>query len=81
MSSNSYSNPKINTMSIIAVIAAFTVSPVGVVLAYIARKQIRASGERGYILTRFALYVGTLFTVTYPIGIIFGWQAASMVSM
>lgn len=81
MSSNGYSNPKINTMAIIAVIAAFTVSPVGVVLAYIARKQIRASGECGYILTRFALYVGSSFTVIYLIGIIFGWQAASMVSM
>ena len=81
MSNNSYSSPKINTMAIIAVIAAFTVSPVGVVLAYIARRQIRASGERGDILARFALYVGTTFTVIYLIGIIFGWQAASLVSI
>ena len=80
MSSNNYSGPKFNTMTIFSVLAAFIVPPVGVVLAYIARRQIRATGERGYRLTDFALSVGFILSFFYLIGLVFGWQAVSALS-
>jgi hypothetical protein len=80
VSYSTQSGTKTNTMAVLALLAALTISPVGIVLAYIARKQIRASGERGFILTRFALYLGYGFSFFYLIAIVFGVEAASRVA-
>lgn len=50
-----------NTMAIIALVAAFVVSPVGLVLGYLARKQIDQSGEAGRGFATAAIVLGWIW--------------------
>ena len=52
-----------NVLAIIAIIAAIVVPIVGVVLGFIARGQIRRSGEGGGTLAVVAIIVGIVLTI------------------
>lgn len=54
-----------NTLAIIALIAAFVVAPVGVILGFIAQNQIKTSGEAGAGLAKAAIIVGIILTVLW----------------
>jgi hypothetical protein len=51
-----------NTLAILALVLAFVVSPAGIVLGHIARKQIRQTGEQGDGLALAGLILGYIFT-------------------
>jgi hypothetical protein len=52
-------------MAIIAIIAAIIVPPIGIVLAIIARGQIKTSGEGGAGLAKASLIVGIVLTALW----------------
>jgi len=54
-----------NTLSILAVVAAFVVSVAGVVLGIIALVQIRRTGESGRGLAIAAIVIGVLVTAFF----------------
>jgi hypothetical protein len=56
---------KTNTLAIIAIIAAIIVPPLGIVLAILARGQIKTSGEGGAGLAKAALIVGIVLTALW----------------
>jgi len=60
--------PKTNTLAIVALVCAVFCFPlIGAVLGYVARNQIRESGEGGEGLATAAIYVGVIFTVLYAL--------------
>ncbi|HWR85487.1 MAG TPA: DUF4190 domain-containing protein [Rhodoglobus sp.] len=59
-----------NVLAIIALIAAFVVAPVGIILGFIARNQIKTSGEGGDGLAKAGIIIGIVFTVLGLLGII-----------
>eukprot|EP01031_Cornospumella_fuschlensis_P050701 gene50701-62016_t len=74
------SAPKLNTMAVIALVAAFVVSPLGAILGHVALNQIKTSGERGRLVAIWALVLGYLGTIGYVIGIISGFVGAAAMS-
>lgn len=54
-----------NTLAIIAIIAAFVVAPVGIVLGFIAQGQIKQTGEAGAGLAKAGIILGIVFTILY----------------
>ncbi|WNV76623.1 DUF4190 domain-containing protein [Geodermatophilus sp. DSM 44513] len=51
-----------NTFAILALVMAFVVSPVGLVLGILARRQIRQTGEQGDGLALAGIIVGGIGT-------------------
>lgn len=66
-----YAAPPTNTMAILALVFAFVFAPVGVVLGFLARKQIKETGEAGDGLALAGIIVGGIFTALIIIYIIF----------
>lgn len=60
-----------NVLAIVAIIAAIVVAPVGIVLGFIARSQIKTSGEGGAGLAKAAIIVGIVLTVLFILLMIF----------
>ena len=80
MSDSIQSSSKLNTMAVVALVAAFVVSPLGAILGHVALNQIKTSGERGRLAAVWALVLGYLGTVGYAIGIISGIAGAAAMS-
>jgi hypothetical protein len=59
-----------NVLAIISLIAAFVIAPVGIILGFIARGQIKTSGESGDGLAKAGIIIGIVFTVLGLLGII-----------
>lgn len=51
-------DPRVNTVAIVAFVAAFVVGLVGLILGHVARAQIRRTGEAGWGFATFALVLG-----------------------
>lgn len=54
-----------NGTAVVALVCAIVVAPLGIVLAYVARAQIRRTGEAGEGLTTAAIVIGWVLTVTW----------------
>jgi hypothetical protein len=54
-----------NTLAIIAIIAAVVVAPVGIILGFIAKNQIKQTGENGAGLAKAAIIIGIVLTVLW----------------
>jgi uncharacterized membrane protein len=54
---------RFNTLAILAIVAAYPLPVVGIVLGIIARQQLRTRGERGAGLALAAIIVGVLFSI------------------
>lgn len=70
MSTPAYSGSslaKYNTLSIVAIIGAFVIPLVGIVLGVIALRQIKLSNERGRGLALGAIAIGIAIAVIYTI--------------
>ena len=59
-----------NTMAILALVMAFVVAPVGLILGILARKQIARTGEEGSGLALAGIIVGGLFTAFFVLMIV-----------
>ena len=59
-----------NTTAILALVMAFVLAPVGVVLGVIARQQIRQTGEEGDGLALAGVIVGSVVTGIYVLMIV-----------
>ena len=57
--------PRTNTLAIIALIAAFVVAPAGIIIGFIAKGQIKQSGEAGGGLATAGIILGFVFTILY----------------
>ena len=55
--------PNTNGTAIAALVFSLLLPPVGIVLGYVARSQIRQSGEGGAGLAKAALVIGWIFVV------------------
>jgi len=64
-----------NVMAILSLIFAFVLAPLGIVFGYIAKSQIRRTGEGGNGLATAGLVLGWIFTV---LGILSGILAVVM---
>ncbi len=62
--------PKTNTLSIIALIAAFVIPLAGIIVGHIALGQIKRTGEGGHGLALWGTILGYVFTALYIIFII-----------
>ena len=69
-----------NTWAIVSFVLAVTgLSPVAVVLAYVARVQIRRRGESGLLLTTLALVVGWVGVAWWALVVVSqGWVLSSL---
>ena len=65
-----YARPT-NTMAILALVMAFVFAPVGLILGFVARRQIRETGEQGDGLALAGIIVGGLFTAFFVLMILF----------
>jgi hypothetical protein len=61
-----------NTLAIIAIIAAVVVAPVGIILGFIAKNQIKQTGENGAGLAKAAIIVGIILTVLWLLIVVLG---------
>ena len=52
-----------NTMAILALVFAFVFAPLGIVFGFIAKKQIRQSGDGGSGLATAGIVLGIIFTL------------------
>ncbi|MCU1514184.1 MAG: hypothetical protein JWO10_1274 [Microbacteriaceae bacterium] len=71
--------PKTNTLSIIALIAAFVVPLAGIIIGHIALGQIKRTGEAGHGLALWGTILGYVFTGLYILFIILAVVAAAVV--
>lgn len=62
--------PPTNQLAIVALVAAFVLAPVGLVLGLLARGQIRRSGEQGDGLALAAVIVGGIGTTLMVTGLL-----------
>jgi Domain of unknown function (DUF4190) len=60
-----------NTMAIMALVFAFVFAPLGLVFGFIARKQIRETGEEGDGLALAGLIIGGIFTLIFVVILVF----------
>ncbi len=58
-----------NIMAVIALVAAFVLPVVGIVLGVLARNQIRHSGENGAALAAAGVILGIVFSVLWVLGV------------
>jgi len=61
---------KTNVLAIVGIILAFFVPLVGVILGFVARSQIKRTGEKGSGLALAAIIIGLVIIVIYVIGVI-----------
>ncbi|MBD8658660.1 DUF4190 domain-containing protein [Frigoribacterium sp. CFBP 8754] len=61
---------KTNVLAIVGIILAFFVPLVGVILGFVARSQIKRTGEKGSGLALAAIIIGLAIIVIYVIGVI-----------
>jgi hypothetical protein len=59
-----------NTMAILALVFAFVMAPVAIILGVMARNQIKRTGEDGWGLATAGLICGIVFTALWVIGIV-----------
>jgi len=62
--------PPTNTLAIIALIASFLISPLGIILGIIARNQIKRTGEGGDGLALAGIIIGAVLTAIYIASIV-----------
>lgn len=62
---SAYGPPPTNTMAILSLIFAFVFAPVGIVLGFIARRQIRETGEQGDGIALAGLIISIAFTALF----------------
>jgi Domain of unknown function (DUF4190) len=62
--------PPTNTMAILALIFAILVAPLGLVFGFIARSQIKRTGESGEGLAMAGIIIGGIFTLLYVVAIV-----------
>ena len=60
-----------NTMAILSLVMAFVFAPAGLIMGFIARKQIRQTGEDGAGLALAGIIVGAIATAFFVLVIIF----------
>lgn len=73
--------PATNTMAILSLIFAFVLSPLGLVFGFVAKSQIKRTGESGDGLALAGIIIGGLFTALYVVLIVFWFiLAAAFVS-
>ncbi len=63
--------PPTNTMAIISLVCAFVFAPAGLICGFIARKQIRESGEAGQGLALAGIIISAIQIVIGILAIIF----------
>jgi hypothetical protein len=63
--------PPTNTMAILALIFGIIIAPLGIVFGFIARSQIRRTGESGDGMALAGIIVGAFFTLIFIVYIIF----------
>ncbi len=68
-----------NTMAILAIVFAFVFSPLGIVFGFIARSQIRQTGEQGDGLALAGIIVGFISIAFVVLAFIIFLGAASTV--
>ncbi|WP_229402756.1 DUF4190 domain-containing protein [Micromonospora okii] len=68
-----------NVLAVLSLVFAFVFSPAGIVLGYVAKQQIRRTGEEGEQLATWGLILGYVFTA---LGLLIccGWAALAFVS-
>jgi hypothetical protein len=64
--------PGTNVMAILSLIGAFVFAPLGIVFGYIAKRQIKESGEQGEGLANIGLILGYVFTGLAVLGCCIG---------
>ena len=64
--------PGTNAMAILALICAFVFAPLGIVFGYMAKKQIKQTGEQGEGLANVGLVLGYVFTGLAVLGCCIG---------
>jgi len=64
--------PGTNVMAILALVGAFVLAPLGIVFGYIAKKQIKETGEQGEGLANVGLILGYIFTGLAVLGCCIG---------
>ena len=64
-----------NTLAILSLVMAFVVSPVGLVLGIVARRQIRQTGEQGDGLALAGIIIGGIGTVLAVLAFVFFFLA------
>ena len=69
--------PPTNTMAILALIFAFVFAPLGIVFGFIARGQIKRTGESGDGLALAGLILGAIFTLLIIASILFFFVVVS----
>jgi hypothetical protein len=62
--------PATNTMAILALIFAFVLAPLGLVFGFVAKSQIKRTGESGDGLALAGIIIGGLFTALYVVAIV-----------
>jgi Domain of unknown function (DUF4190) len=60
-----------NVMAILSLIFAFVLAPLGIIFGYVAKRQIRRTGEGGNGLATAGLVFGWIFTVAGVLSAIF----------
>ena len=60
-----------NTMAILSLVMAFVFAPAGLIMGFIARKQIRQTGEDGDGLALAGIIVGGIATALFLLMIVF----------
>ncbi len=68
-----------NTMAILALVFAFVFAPLGVVFGFVARGQIKRTGEGGAGLALAGIIVGAIVTVLVVVLILFLFVAVATV--
>jgi hypothetical protein len=64
--------PGTNVMAILSLVGAFVLAPLGIVFGYIAKKQIKQTGEQGEGLANVGLILGYIFTGLAVLGCCIG---------
>jgi len=64
--------PGTNVMAILSLIGAFVLAPLGIIFGYIAKKQIKETGEQGEGLANVGLILGYIFTGLAVLGCCIG---------
>jgi Domain of unknown function (DUF4190) len=67
------SSPSNNGLAIAALVMSILFAPVGLVLAYIARPQVKRTGEGGWGLTTAALIIGWIQLAPFIIALFWGF--------
>ena len=71
--------PRTNTLAIIALIAAFVIAPAGIIIGFIAKGQIKQTGEAGSGLATAGIVIGFIITALYIIGIIVSFASLALI--